>query len=597
MEYKEKSGVFPASRDAYWMGLIGIAARLIAVVFIAETLVMALLVGGERQRLTPWLEILLDSTLVALVAGVVAFLWVVKPYARRHAAQETALADQLRGAHDEVVAGREKLAAVIDSAIDCIVMMDHRGNIVEFNPAAEQTFGWPRAEAVGRPLAEVIIPPALRAAHETGFKRFLETGEIRVLNKRLELTAVRRDGKEFPVELTITLVQREGAEPFFTGYLRDIAARKNAEAAIERLARHNELLLDSVGEGIYGLDTAGHTTFINPTGARLLGYRPEELLGLSIHELAHHTRPDGTPYPAVDCPNHDSYTSGETHFVRDEVFWRKDGSSFPVEYYSTPVREDDGSLVGAVVVFRDVTEQKATEEALIQSNRDLEQFAYVTSHDLQEPLRMISSYTQLLAKRYRGKLEADADEYIGFVIDGAGRMQRLIRDLLEYSRVGTRGRAFEPADLNGVLDEALTNLRHSIDQTGARIDREPLPTLPVDATQIMRLFQNLIGNALKYRADDRVPEIRIELKKRGSDWQFAVRDNGIGIPEKHFDRVFLIFQRLHSRHDYDGSGIGLAVCKRIVERHGGRIWVESEPGTGSTFRFTLPIHVAPQQDP
>ena len=578
------------------MGLIGIAARLIAVVFFAEALVMALLAGGERQRLTPWLEVLLDSTLVAMVAGAIAFFWVVKPYARRHAAQETALVDELRGAHDEVVAGREKLAAVIDSAIDSIVMMDHLGNIVEFNPAAEQTFGWSRDEAVGRPLAEVIIPPALRAAHEAGFKRFLETGEIRVLNKRLELTALRRDGKEFPVELAITLVRREGTEPFFTGYLRDITARKNAEAAIERLARHNEMLLDSVGEGIYGLDTAGRTTFINPTGARLLGYRPEELLGLSIHELAHHTRPDGTPYPATECPNLDSYASGVPHFVRDEVFWRKDGSSFPVEYYSTPVREDDGSLVGAVVVFRDVTEEKATEEALIQSNRDLEQFAYVTSHDLQEPLRMISSYTQLLAKRYRGKLDADADEYIGFVTDGAARMQRLIRDLLEYSRVGTRGRAFEPADLNGVLDEALTNLRHTIDKTGARVDREPLPTLPVDATQIMRLFQNLVGNALKYRAEDRAPEIRIEVKKRGADWQFAVRDNGIGIQEKDFDRVFLIFQRLHSRQDYEGSGIGLAVCKRIVERHGGRIWVESEPGTGSTFRFTLPAHAAMQQE-
>jgi len=226
-------------------------------------------------------------------------------------------------------------------------------------------------------------------------------------------------------------------------------------------------------------------------------------------------------------------------------------------------------------------------EELGRSNAELEQFAYVASHDLQEPLRMVASYTQLLARRYRGKLDSEADEFIGFAVDGATRMQTLIRDLLSYSRVMTQGHSLQPADARLACDMARRNLQKSIEESGATVSVGPLPTVRADATQLAQLFQNLIGNALKY-CDERAPQIRVAAEARDEAWLFSVQDNGIGIESQYFERIFQMFQRLHTREKYSGTGIGLAICRRIVERHGGKIWVESEPGQGSTFHFALP---------
>lgn len=224
--------------------------------------------------------------------------------------------------------------------------------------------------------------------------------------------------------------------------------------------------------------------------------------------------------------------------------------------------------------------------ALASSNTELEQFAYSASHDLQEPLRMISSYVSLLAQRYQGQLDEDADEFIEFAVDGARRMQQLIQDLLAYSRVGTRGKEFKSIDCNSVVDEVIANLAVVISEQGARVTHDELPHVVADRTQLLQLIQNLIGNALKFRTED-PPCVHISAEQSGAEWVFSVKDNGIGIDPKHRDRIFAIFQRLHTRNEYPGTGIGLAICKRIVERHGGRIWVESEPGPGTTFRFAL----------
>ena len=227
-------------------------------------------------------------------------------------------------------------------------------------------------------------------------------------------------------------------------------------------------------------------------------------------------------------------------------------------------------------------------EELKRSNQELEQFASVASHDLQEPLRMITSYTKLLAKRYQGKLGPDADEFIGYAVDGAAWMRTLINSLLTYARIDTRGKSFKLIDCDIVLADAMTNLRIAITQRRARVTHDSLPTVRGDRIQLVQLFQNLIDNALKFQ-DDKVPEVHIGVEQRGQEWLFSVRDNGIGIAPEHFERVFQVFQRLHTRDEYPGTGIGLAVCKKIVERHGGRIWAESEPGKGTAFNFTTAV--------
>jgi len=224
---------------------------------------------------------------------------------------------------------------------------------------------------------------------------------------------------------------------------------------------------------------------------------------------------------------------------------------------------------------------------LERSNRELEQFAYVASHDLQEPLRMVASFTQLLGQRYGGKLDKDADDFIRYAVDGANRMLALINDLLSYSRISTRGKVFEPTDTEAVLARVHANLLAMIEETGTILVHDPLPTVKADETQMVQLFQNLVQNAIKFRRDE-APRIHVAAQREGDEWVFSVRDNGIGIDAQYFDRIFVIFQRLHGKEEYPGTGIGLAVCKRIVERHAGRVWVESQPGQGSVFYFTLP---------
>jgi light-regulated signal transduction histidine kinase (bacteriophytochrome) len=271
---------------------------------------------------------------------------------------------------------------------------------------------------------------------------------------------------------------------------------------------------------------------------------------------------------------------------------RKDGSEFPMELMLSPLESSDGILVTAAI--RDITTRKDAEAHLLEkvdelyrSNEELGQFAYVASHDLQEPLRMVASYTQLLSRRYKGKLDADADEFIAFAVDGASRMQRLIQDLLMFSRVGTKGRELVESSSEGALEQAVLNLRGAITESGALVTHDPLPSVLADETQLIQLFQNLVGNAIKYQ-NPGVPRVHISASRNpGKKWLFSVKDNGLGIDEQYFDRIFGMFQRLHKREEFAGTGIGLAICKKIVERHGGNISVESQVGHGSTFRFAL----------
>ncbi|MGB9074984.1 MAG: ATP-binding protein [Terriglobales bacterium] len=237
-------------------------------------------------------------------------------------------------------------------------------------------------------------------------------------------------------------------------------------------------------------------------------------------------------------------------------------------------------------------EHKQTLAELARSNQDLEQFAYVASHDLQEPLRMVATYTQLLAERYRGQLDADADKYIHYAVDGALRMQALVQDLLAFSRVGRQGTDLQSTDCNVVVETAVENLQSAVDESGAQITHDQLPVMSADSSQLLQVFQNLIANAIKFRGSD-PPAIRIRASKKRGEWVFSVADNGIGIAPEYAEIIFAIFRRLHTRAEYPGSGIGLSICKKIIERQGGRIWVESQMGQGSTFKFTLPATTPP----
>ncbi|MCC7372709.1 MAG: CHASE3 domain-containing protein [Chloroflexi bacterium] len=377
-----------------------------------------------------------------------------------------------------------------------------------------------------------------------------------------------------------------------------------AAAAFDRMTEQlqatiarSEAILDTAAEGIVGLDASSRVTFANPAAVRLLDSTEDMLLGQDATGWIAAAKADAD-LPADDDGQHPiTRAIRQAHTVTgagDLVRPGDERPSLAIEYACSPLREY-GEIRGAVLTFRDVTERRAAQRALEEGNRelarsnaDLEQFAYVASHDLQEPLRAIVSYLQLLERRYAPQLDERANRYIGHAVEGGHRMQTLITDLLTYSRVGRRGEEMTPVNIRGVFDRALSNLQIAIEESEAVVTYdEPLPTVIADATQMHQLLQNLLANAIKFRGEN-APRIHLWAERIDGGWRFSVRDNGIGISPEYRERVFVLFQRLHGRDEYAGTGIGLAVCKKIVERHGGQLWVESTEGGGSTFHFTIP---------
>jgi PAS domain S-box-containing protein len=355
-------------------------------------------------------------------------------------------------------------------------------------------------------------------------------------------------------------------------------------------------IVQLASEGIVSVDEHQQILLFNRGAEEIFGYPADEVLGRSLNLLIperHHRAHDEEHLPAFARAHSSSRRMGE----RREVFGRRrNGDEFPAEVSISKGAVDGRRVYNAVV--RDVTERKryeaelrARSEELARSNRELEQFAYVASHDLQEPLRMVASYTQLLARRYEGRLDAQADRYIHFAVDGAQRMQALINDLLALSRVGTLGKPFQPVDMQAVLGRVLQWLQPALAESRGAVTHDPLPTLVGDPGQLEQLLQNLVANALKFRRLDVPPRVHVSAERRrgeaGDEWRFGVADNGIGFDMQFAEQIFVVFQRLHTRAEYPGTGVGLAICKKIVERHGGSIWVTSTPGEGTTFHFTL----------
>lgn len=350
---------------------------------------------------------------------------------------------------------------------------------------------------------------------------------------------------------------------------------------IDTMRKARDTVLERMSHGVIVLYAGNEIVYLNAVAERLLGCKVEEAVGTILDQ---HWK---------EWPGGCEVTEGNAEVIK-EITLQEGGEERTHELSMCPLLDWRGRFVGQVVLTKDITERIQSEAALRsyadqleKSNQELERFAYIASHDLQEPLRAISSYTDLLARRYQGKLDEDADDFIFFIVDGAARMKQLIDDLLEYSRVETRGKPFTETDTAQLLERVLAALQVAIQESGAEISFNGMPKLKADPTQLAQLFQNLIGNAIKFRGEQPL-KIEIGTEKEGKEWHFTVRDNGIGIEDQYFEKIFLVFHRLHCREEYPGTGIGLAICKRIVERHGGTIWVESEIGVGSDFHFTLP---------
>ncbi len=396
-------------------------------------------------------------------------------------------------------------------------------------------------------------------------------------------------------EFTITSKQDQVLDYFVTTFEEFVRSRerehsiklaeaRKAAAALAELAA----IVESSYDAIIGEASEGVIKSWNQGAERVYGYTAEEMVGRSVLELA----PADRHEEAKEIL--DAVQGGAIVNRPDTRRLRKDGTEIDVSLIVSPVMDAEGEIVGSSSIVRDITEQKKAErelrefsEDLTRSNEELQQFARVASHELQEPLRLVSSYVQLLEKRYKSELDADADEFIGYAVEGVTRMSRIINDLLAFREIGERAIGAEPTHCEIALRAALAGLETTIRECDARVTHDPLPKVRAESAQLVKLFEHLIGNALKFRGQD-PPVVHVGVEANGGEWTFSIRDNGIGIEPQYTERIFRIFQRLHGKEEYPGTGIGLAISKKIVERYGGNIWVESKKDEGSTFYFTLP---------
>jgi PAS domain S-box-containing protein len=483
-----------------------------------------------------------------------------------------------------------KYRGLLEAAPDAMVVVNQAGEIVLLNVQAEKQFGYRRDELLGQKVTS-IIPEGFAERLIADGTRTAADALAQQIGMGIELSGRRKDGSRLPIEIMLSPL--ESAEGILvTAAIRNITERKLAEDALRQSEQRFRLIVSNAREyAILMLDPAGMIVSWNEGAERIKGYKAEEIIG---RHFSCFYPPEQVAEGKPDAELEQAARNGR---FEEEGGWRvrKDGSRFIANVVLTALRDERGTLRGFGKITRDITARKKAEQHLVEtvgelkrSNDELLQFANVASHDLQEPLRMVASYTQLLAKRYRGRLDSDADEFITYVVDGCNRMKRLIEDLLTYSRAGTNQKALSNISGETSLKEALKDLQVVIDESGAVVTHDALPTLMMDGSQLALIFQNLVGNAIKYRGAE-TPRIHVSASKNGANlWIFSVRDNGMGIGAQYFERIFVLFQRLHGQEEYKGTGIGLAICKKIVERLGGRIWVESQPAKGSTFYFSLP---------
>jgi PAS domain S-box-containing protein len=471
--------------------------------------------------------------------------------------------------------------SIVETIREPLLVLDSELRIIKVNRSFHQAFRIKPQQVINKLFYQISnglwnIPELLEKLksvlpEDAQFERYEVTRDFGKLGERTMLLNARPIYRK-EVDTNLILLAMD-----------DITDRVKAQEAARRLVRG----IESAAEAVIMTNVQGDITYVNPAFTALTGYEAREVLGRKTSILRSPQHSEDFYAKMWQCILSGNVWSGEITNAK------KDGSLHTVILTIAPVLDDNQKIEGFVASQNDITELKSAKEELLRradelsrSNAELEQFAYIASHDLQEPLRMISSYCQLLQRRYDKQLDNDGIEFIRFAVDGAKRMQNLINDLLAYSRVGTRGQPFKTTDCNQIMRQVTDNLKLAIEESGVKIDYADLPTILGDETQLVQLFQNLVGNAIKFRRKDQ-PEIGIDTVRENGRWVFSISDNGIGIDENFAERIFVIFQRLHNNSEYAGTGIGLAICKKIVERHGGQIWVQSRQGEGSTFSFTL----------
>ncbi|OIB58707.1 hypothetical protein BBD46_07720 [Natrialba sp. SSL1] len=461
---------------------------------------------------------------------------------------------------------------IVETVQDGIYVVDEEGIFTMVNESYAELLGYSPGELLGSHVSMVVEGDVHQ--HAQAIEDQLAHDEADETS--IEATVQRADGTTIPAEATFAILPSDSDGRERVGVVRDITERKERERALEESEQRYRTLIDHF-PGAVGLYNESFEYTV--AGGELLAD-----LGLSQDEIVGTTIYDRYPDDLVEQiePYFQAVFDGESNTFEEQYHDRD------LWAHTLPVRNSAGDIVAGMLMVQDITERKEYQREIEASNERLEQFAYAASHDLQEPLRMIVSYLQLIERRYHDELDEDGREFIDFAVDGAQRMQEMINGLLNYSRVQTRGSAFESVDLETVLENARDDLQVKIDESGAEITADPLPRVTGDPGQLRQVFQNLLSNAITYSGEDS-PRIQISADTNDEECVISVRDEGIGIDVESQDRIFEVFQRLHNHEEHAGTGIGLALCQRIVERHGGEIWVESEPGEGATFTFTVPV--------
>ena len=472
--------------------------------------------------------------------------------------------------------------AILQTAVDGIITIDERGIVESFNPAAERLFGYTADEVIGQNIS-MLMPSPYREEHDSYIARYLQTDEPHIIGIGREVHARRRDGTTFPIALAVSEVYLAGRR-MFTGIVHDLTARVQAEVALAQLNQRHKLILDSAGEGIYGIDLQGRTTFVNPAAARMLGWAVEELIGQPIQDIVCHTMRDGAPCSYDVCPLLAACRDGVVQHVQEDVFWRQDGTSFLVEYVSTPLREHD-TLVGAVVIFKDITERKRVEQEMQSADRMalVGQLASGLAHEIGTPLNIIAGNAELLGMDLRehglGTAEVDA------IIQHADRITRLIQQLLTFAR------AKEQPMATLAVQEPLANALNLLETRFTRQDiavrlevSSELPLICGRAEQLEQVFLNVLVNAWHAMPEGGTLTIAATVTP-GQTVRLSFGDTGVGMPPEVLAHAFEPF---YSTKGERGTGLGLAICKQIIDSHQGTMQLESTPGAGTTVILEFP---------